>query len=162
MKASGKKIVTIVSVLILGCCILGCLQSADGNDPVVPDIIGKWRTAYPDTVSGEAVDVEKIFQYIDDDSTYMYNKITRGSVKKEIKQDGDWSVLKNKIHMEIDDSYISTNDSMFVVFTPDTFVVERIFSVSNDTLNLTLFYTEINDEGMFVDYPKKTYVYLKQ
>ncbi len=162
MKIDWKKTATMWGVLVLGLFIMGCLvDSDDDDDPTVPNIIGKWRTAYPDTVNSEPVDVEKILQYIAD-SSYTYNKITRGVDKKAIRQNGDWSVKNNKIKMEIDDSYISINDSLEVVFTPDTSTVERIFSLTGDKLSLTLFYTYVNDEGKKVDVLGTTYEYIKQ
>ncbi len=152
----------MLGVLLSGLFIMGCLVSnGDDDDPIAPNIIGKWRTAYPDTVNSEAVDVEKVFQYRSD-SSYTYNKITRGVDNIEIKQAGDWSVNGKKIHMEIDDSYISINGGLDSLFVTDTSVVERIFSLSGNTLSLTLFYTKINDEGNLVDVPGKTYEYLKQ
>jgi hypothetical protein len=150
----------VVSLLCL--LITHCLTDSDPDDPVPPNIHGKWRTWYQDTANNEDVDIEKFFDFISD-STYKYEKITYGTDKIRIEQTGDWSVISDRIHMVIDKSYIEINNTGLNPFTPDTNIVERIFSLSNDTtLLLSLFMTYINDEGKQVFVPTTTYTYIKQ
>ncbi len=64
--------------------------------------------------------------------------------------------------MKILFSYTDTNGTRQIPFIPDTNIVERIFALNKDTLNLSLFVTYINDEGIQVFVPTKTYTYTKQ
>jgi hypothetical protein len=64
--------------------------------------------------------------------------------------------------MEIQYSYIDTNGTGQIPFTPDTNVVELMFFLHNDTLDLSTFNTEYNEEGMLIFTPTKTYHYIKQ
>ncbi len=61
--------------IILGALFLlsniGCLTDSEPDDPDAPNIKGKWRIYYEDTVNSELVDIEKIFDYRVD-STYKY------------------------------------------------------------------------------------------
>ncbi len=163
MFSGRKKISTVYGLqgFLLSCILFtGCLTDSGSGDPVPPNIHGKWRVWYQDTVTTELVDIEKYFDYRPD-STYKYTRTTYGSSPVEMEQTGDWSIISNRIHMEIFSSYIDSGGGQ-VPFTPDTNVVELIFRVHGDTLDLTTFTTEFNEEGMLIFTPTTTYYYIKQ